>query len=101
MIVYTLTLADGVTHYMVSVSILPMPTTCLQNLFPGVAQGLIEKPLAGGSFQVASLFWGSEGGCKPVIQCQLILVPENIPGHRYMLYLYQSSCVLGVSGLDA
>lgn len=100
-IVYTLILLDGVTHYMVSVSILSMPTNSLQNLFPGVAHGLIQKPFAGGSFQVASLFWGSEGGCKPDIQCQLILAPENIPGHMYMLYLYQSSCVLGVSGLDA
>lgn len=101
MIVHTLPLLDGVTHYVAPVSILSMPANTLQNLFPGVAQRLIQKPFAGGSFQVASLFWGSERGCKRVIQCQLILEPENIPGHVYMLYLYQSTCVLGVSDSDA
>ena len=100
-IVHALTLLDSVRHYTVPVSILFMPANNLQNLFPGVVQRLIQKPFAGGSFQVASLFWGCDRGCKSVIWCQLILVPENIPGHFHMCYLYQSNCVLGVSGSDA
>lgn len=78
-----------------------MPGNTLQNLLPGVAQRLIQKPFTEGSFQVASLFWGSERCGSPVTWCQLISVPENIPGHMYMLYLYQSHCALGVSGSDA
>lgn len=85
----------------VPVIILSMLTNTLQNLLPSVIQRLIQKPFAEGAFQVASMFWGSGSACKAVIACQLISMPENIPGHMYALYLYQYSWVLGVSGSES
>lgn len=82
----------------VPIMVLSVLSNSLQYLFSSVFQRLIQKPFAGGSSQAASLPWGSERACKAVGLCQLILMLENIPGHMYSLYLYQCSCVWGVSG---
>lgn len=75
-----------------------MPANALQNLLPGAVQRLIQKPFTEGSFQVASLFWGSERGSSPVFWCQLISVPvdfsarEHSWAHVHALFVSVSLC---------